>query len=95
MIRRVRRVSAKLGRFAGVVVDLMGPRYRLGRMDAPRTVEKGQTIVVGSEGAHLPIGNTEVLDELQSIAPVVAVRGNMDTAEGLRELPVDGTPTLV
>jgi len=33
------------------------------------------------------IGNTEVLDELQSIAPVVAVRGNMDMAEGLRELP--------
>ncbi len=33
------------------------------------------------------IGSTEVLEELQSIAPVVAVRGNMDWAEGLRELP--------
>ncbi len=33
------------------------------------------------------IGNTEVLDELKSIAPVVAVRGNMDMAEGLKNLP--------
>ena len=33
------------------------------------------------------VGSTEVLDELQSIAPVVAVRGNMDMIEGLRELP--------
>ena len=33
------------------------------------------------------IGNTEVLDNLKSIAPVYAVRGNMDIIEGLRELP--------
>lgn len=33
------------------------------------------------------IGNTEVLNELKSIAPVFAVRGNMDMIEGLRELP--------
>lgn len=33
------------------------------------------------------VGNTEVLNELQSIAPVVAVRGNMDMAEELSELP--------
>jgi len=33
------------------------------------------------------IDNTEVLDELQSIAPVVAVRGNMDMAGDVRDLP--------
>jgi putative phosphoesterase len=33
------------------------------------------------------IGNTGVMDELNSIAPVVAVRGNMDMSEGLKELP--------
>ena len=33
------------------------------------------------------VGNTEVLDDLKSIAPVFAVRGNMDKVEGLRELP--------
>ena len=33
------------------------------------------------------VGNTEVLDGLKSIAPVFAVRGNMDMIEGLRALP--------
>jgi putative phosphoesterase len=33
------------------------------------------------------IGSTEVMDELQAIAPVVAVRGNMDMKKGLRRLP--------
>jgi hypothetical protein len=33
------------------------------------------------------VGNTGIMDELKSIAPVVAVRGNMDMSEDLRELP--------
>jgi putative phosphoesterase len=33
------------------------------------------------------IGNTGVMDELQAIAPVVAVRGNMDMKKSLKELP--------
>lgn len=33
------------------------------------------------------VGNTEVLDDLKSIAPVFAVRGNMDMTEDLRGLP--------
>ena len=33
------------------------------------------------------VGNTEVLDGLKSIAPVFAVRGNVDMIEGLRALP--------
>lgn len=33
------------------------------------------------------IGNTGVMDKLQAMAPVVAVRGNMDMSEDLSELP--------
>jgi len=33
------------------------------------------------------VGNIEVLDNLKSIAPAFAVRGNMDSVQGLRELP--------
>jgi len=33
------------------------------------------------------IGNTGVMDELKSMAPVVAVRGNMDMKKSLKELP--------
>lgn len=44
------------------------------------------------KGVHLiihagDIGNPEVLSSLRSLAPVVAVRGNMDDCEALRELP--------
>lgn len=33
------------------------------------------------------VGNIEILNELKAIAPVVAVRGNMDMTEELSELP--------
>jgi putative phosphoesterase len=33
------------------------------------------------------IGHTDILEELEFIAPVVAVRGNMDAMDGLRNLP--------
>jgi hypothetical protein len=33
------------------------------------------------------IGSIQVMDELQAIAPVVAVRGNMDMKKSLRQLP--------
>jgi len=33
------------------------------------------------------IGSSDVLNELQTIAPVVAVRGNMDRVKSLRKLP--------
>ena len=48
------------------------------------------------KGVHLIIhagyvGNSEILSSLRSLAPVVAVRGNMDTGEGLNELPATET----
>ena len=62
MIRRVRTVSKGLDRFVGVVVDLMGPRYRLGRLDEPLMVRRGETIVLGDGArADVPIGDPEVL----------------------------------
>ncbi len=35
------------------------------------------------------VGKPEVLDELRAIAPVTAVRGNVDTAEWAESLPLD------
>ncbi len=35
------------------------------------------------------VGNPQVLDELRAIAPVTAVRGNVDTAEWAESLPPD------
>jgi uncharacterized protein len=48
------------------------------------------------KGVHLiihagDVGNSEVLSSLGSLAPVVAVRGNMDAGEGLHQLPATET----
>ncbi len=66
MIRRVRAIAADLGRFVGVVVDLMGPRYRIGRMSEPRTLKRGESIVLSdAASADLPIGDADVLTHLR------------------------------
>lgn len=63
---------------AGVIADTHGVLL-------PSAVQalKGTELIIHAGD----IDNTEVLDELQAIAPVVAVRGNMDTAKNVRELP--------
>jgi pyruvate kinase len=47
LIRTVRRVAAGQGRHVPVVLDLMGPRYRLGELPSPRTLEKGEVLRLG------------------------------------------------
>jgi len=57
-LQRVRRVASEEGCHLPVVLDLMGPRYRLGQIpDEPRTLEPGQEVVLGPEssGAELPV----------------------------------------
>ncbi|HEY2459627.1 MAG TPA: metallophosphoesterase family protein [Candidatus Acidoferrum sp.] len=40
------------------------------------------------------VGNPEILDALRKIAPVVAVRGNVDTAAWAQSLPISATAEL-
>jgi putative phosphoesterase len=63
---------------AGVIADTHGVL-----LPAAIRALKGVDLIIHAGD----IDTTEVLDELQSIAPVVAVRGNMDMAENLRQLP--------
>ncbi|MEM1248424.1 MAG: pyruvate kinase [Acidobacteriota bacterium] len=66
MVRRVRRVSMGLDRFVGIVVDLMGPRYRLDVMEEPRRLRRGEQIVFGvGDDVDVPIGDEDVLDHLK------------------------------
>ncbi|HEX3553876.1 MAG TPA: pyruvate kinase [Thermoanaerobaculia bacterium] len=55
---RVRQVAAEERCHLPVVLDLMGPRYRLGQIpDEPRLLAPGQEVVLGPEssGAELPV----------------------------------------
>ncbi|HEY4572356.1 MAG TPA: pyruvate kinase [Thermoanaerobaculia bacterium] len=66
-LRRVRRVAVEEGCHLPVVLDLMGPRYRLGLIpDEPRMLKPNQQVVLGREEQHpdLPV-DPEILEHLQ------------------------------
>lgn len=68
IIRRVRKLADQQQRFIPIVLDLMGPRYRLGEIsDGPKTLTEGETVTLGrdGEGADIPIGDAQLLDYLQ------------------------------
>jgi len=51
-LRRVRKVAGEEGCHIPVVLDLMGPRYRLGTIhDEPRQLKPNQEVILGPE-AH-------------------------------------------
>jgi pyruvate kinase len=64
LIHTVRREAAEQSRHVPVLLDLMGPRYRLGEIaDGPRRLKRGEEVVLGAEGtgADLPLGEAELL----------------------------------
>ncbi|MFL6195810.1 MAG: pyruvate kinase [Thermoanaerobaculia bacterium] len=66
-LRRVRRVAAEEGCHVPVVLDLMGPRYRLGSIhDEPRMLKPNQEVVIGPEaaGVELPV-DPEIIEHLE------------------------------
>ena len=66
-LRRVRRVAGEENCHLPVVLDLMGPRYRLGLIpDEPRLLKPNQEVVLGREEQHadLPV-DPEILEHLQ------------------------------
>jgi pyruvate kinase len=77
-LRRVRGLAGEEGCHLPVVLDLMGPRYRLGRIaDEPRLLEPGEVVVLGAEspGVDLPV-DAEILDHLEP-AERVLIDGGM------------------
>lgn len=66
-LRRVRRLAGEEGCHLPVVLDLMGPRYRLGQIsDEPRLLAPDQEVVLGTEspGVDLPV-DPEILEYLE------------------------------
>jgi putative phosphoesterase len=70
--------AVKAGGFVGVISDTHG----LVRPEAVEALKGSDLIIHGGD-----IGGPEVLEELGSIAPVVAVRGNNDRGEWGEALP--------
>ena len=65
-IRDVRAVAADLDRHIPVVLDLMGPRYRLATLDRPRELMPDERVRLGAPGpgVDLPVDSPEILAHL-------------------------------
>ena len=60
MLKSVYWPSARAaGRTAHLILDLQGPELRVGRLDAPISLEKGAHVCLGTEGIPVP---AQVLD---------------------------------
>jgi putative phosphoesterase len=75
--RKQRRIALEKGRI-GLISDTHG----LVRPEALKALEGVELIVHAGD-----IGMPEVLDRLQAIAPVAAIKGNNDTAPWARHIP--------
>ena len=68
VIRNVRQVAEKLRQYVPLFVDLMGPRYRLGKIEGePRELEEGEIVRLGKagEGVDLPVEDPTFLEHLR------------------------------
>ncbi|GMU66139.1 MAG: pyruvate kinase [Acidobacteriota bacterium] len=82
-IALARRIAAELGKPVPLLLDLMGPRFRLGVLASPRALRKGERISLGADahGVDLPVDDPEFLRHLQKGERVLI-------ADGLVELEV-------
>ena len=66
LIRRLRSQARQQGRFVPVIIDLMGPRYRLGEIvGGPRALEEGTEVRFGAGGDDLPVEDPDFLNHLR------------------------------
>lgn len=67
-VARIRRVATAKGLHVPILLDLMGPRYRLGEMpNGPRLLTKGETVTLAPEATSsaVPLGDPDLLQHLQ------------------------------
>ena len=66
-IRLVRKLAIELDRFVPVLLDLMGPRYRLSTIeDGPRELVAGDRLTIGAGDVDLPVEDPLFIDHLRA-----------------------------
>ncbi len=88
IIRRIREVSGRLGVETAILLDLSGPKIRVGELKNPLTVKPGDEVVltpedVTGEGNVIPVRYPYLLDEL-------GVGGRVYINDGLIHLDISG-----
>jgi pyruvate kinase len=84
LIRTVRAEARQARRFIPIVLDLMGPRYRLGEIPGgERHLEQGEGVRLvadGASGEGLPLGDPELLRHLRPGERVLLDNGLLELA---------------
>jgi pyruvate kinase len=87
-IDTVRREAKALGRYVPVLLDLMGPRYRLAEIsEGPRQLRKGDQVKLGpaERGADLPVDDPDLLAYVRKGERILIDNGLVElAAEGKR-----------
>ena len=69
LIDAVREISENLGKPVAVLMDLAGPKIRIGRLTSPVTLHRGEKVVLTTdeegEGNRIPVSHPEVLRYLK------------------------------
>lgn len=90
-IKYIREVSKKTGKFIPVLVDLQGPKIRVGNIPAPREINVGEEIILEASN---DINNQEIIPvDYEGIAGDVKVGEKIlldDGKIGLEVLKIDG-----
>ena len=90
-IKYIREVSKKTGKFIPVLVDLQGPKIRVGNIPAPREINIGEEIILEASN---DINNQEIIPvDYEGIAGDVKVGEKIlldDGKIGLEVLKIDG-----
>lgn len=90
-IKYIREVSKKTGKFIPVLVDLQGPKIRVGNIPAPREINVGEDIILEASN---DINNQEIIPvDYEGIAGDVKVGEKIlldDGKIGLEVLKIDG-----
>ena len=98
-LEKVRRLAAEEGCHLPVVLDLMGPRYRLGTLQGERKLEAGEELVLTSHasGTDLPVeeGILEHLEAGERVlidSGLVELRVEANEGERVRVRVINGGP---
>ncbi len=83
-IAAVRQAAQRAGRAVAVLVDLQGPKIRVGRLEEPVHLAAGQTLTFAPEGSHDPA--TELPTTFDGLAGDVSPGDRMLLDDGMLEL---------
>ena len=87
IIRRLRRVSEKLGKSVCILLDLRGPRLRVGSMPGPRDISRGEEIKLVTQNTE-PIPDDAIPVRSPFLAAGVAPGQKIFIDDGNNELTV-------